>query len=318
MASLASLQKRYERSLKNKDYYGAEQACRMMHHRLTQNKSATQEDVTRAFGVLQTGAVTLLEKQQVQAGTALGLLAVKHAEDHRVRVSPASVASFKKIAESYGAAPEGDNNPIREFKREKLRFAKAVVAWSARQDCGGFKNGHAGLNAIAARAASDAEDFELAQRLFINSDDPDTFAGFLHEYAECKTLSSEKALVLTRALLKYLVAENVKDAVIVRSEFARLAGWKSVESRESPEITSTHAPPLGNFCELLVKLCQLEPAAAPLYTKVLSVYEPELKRDESIAPMLTTIGSKYFGIQPPQPAGLGGMMGSMLRGLMNQ
>lgn len=76
MASLTSLQKRYERCIENDDFYGAEQACRMMHHRLTQSKSATPEDIERARNILQTASVTLLQKNQIQAGAALGLLVV--------------------------------------------------------------------------------------------------------------------------------------------------------------------------------------------------------------------------------------------------
>lgn len=321
MASLKSLQKRYDRCLKDDDFYGAEQACRMMHHRLTQSKSASQEDLDRSFEILLNGAVTLLQNHQVQAGTALALLAMKHCEDYKVPVTDLSIKGIKAILQSFGAAPAGDDTAKREFKREKLRFLKAAVAWSSRKACSGYQNGHAELNTLAAKAACETEDFELAERLFVNSDDPKGFATFLHHYAEHQVLPSEKALVLTRAVLKYLVTENLKDAVTLRAEFARISGWKSIEANTGASDasgTATDAPPLGHFCELLLKLCQLEAAAAPLYTKVVESYNAELKRDEAIPPMLATLGAKYFGIQPPQPSGLGGMMNSMLRGLMSQ
>lgn len=319
MASVASLQKRYDRCLKNEDYYGAEQACRMMHHRLTQNKSATQEDIDRALEIIQDSAVTLLQKHQVQAGTALGLLAMKHREDRKVPVTHSSVESIKTVMKSFIAGPDLDDTARREFNREKLRLLKAAVGWSARKDCGGYQNGHAGLNTLTAKAAIETGDFETAERLFVRSDDPNCFASFLYQYGEHQVLRSEKVLVLTRALLKYLVSDNLKDAITLRTEFARLSGWKSIgDGSEVSGATGTDAPPLGHFCEILVKLCQLEAAAAPLYTKVVESYNPELKRDETISPMLSTVGTKYFGIQPPQPGGLGGMMNSMLRGLMNQ
>lgn len=318
MASLTSLQKRYDRCIENDDFYGAEQACRMMYHRLTQSKSATPQDIERARSIMQAASITLLQKHQIQAGAALGLLVVKHSEDHNISVSDKSVASLRQIAGAFNLPPDSDESAIHELKREKLRFLKASVAWSARKDCAGFKNGHAGLNTLAACAAAESDDGDLAHRLFVHSDDPNAFAAFLHKYAATETLKSERALVLTRAILRYLLSENVKDAMVLRIAFARLSGWKSVEGTVgSPSERDMEAPPLANFCELIVKLCQLEPAAAPLYTKVVSTYDSELRRDETIPPMVTTLGAQYFGIQPPPPSGLGGMMNSMLRGLMS-
>lgn len=317
MASLNSLQKRFDRSIKNDDFYGAEQACRMMHHRLTQSKSPTPEDIDRAREILRSASVTLLKKHQTQAGAALGLLLIKHSEDHKNPVSHGNVTAILEIANAFSLPPDADKSTSQELKREKLRFVKAAIAWSAREDCQGFRNGHAGLNSLGGIAAADAGDFELAQRLFVYSDSPEEFANFLHDYTEKHTLKSEKALALTRAVLKYLASENIKDAVVLRTTFSRLKGWQSVEDPESSSSGQTEAPPLANFCELVIKLCQLQPSAAPLYTKIASVYQPELRRDESIPPMITSIGTQYFGIQPPAPTGLGGMMNSMLRGLMS-
>lgn len=319
MASLNSLQKRFDRSIKNDDFYGAEQACRMMHHRLTQSKSPTPEDIDRAREILRSASVTLLKKRQTQAGVALGLLLIKHSEDHKDPVSHENIFAILEIANAFSLPPDAEDSETttQEFNRERLRFVKAAIAWSAREDCQGFRNGHAGLNSLGGIAAAGAGDFELAERLFVYSDSPEEFASILHKYTEIHTLKSEKALALTRAVLKYLASENIKDAVVLRTTFSRLKGWQSVEDPESSSSDQTEAPPLANFCELVIKLCQLQPSAAPLYTKIVSVYQPELRRDESIPPMITSIGTQYFGIQPPAPTGLGGMMNSMLRGLMS-
>lgn len=318
MASLNSLQKRFDRSVENDDFYGAEQTCRMMHHRLTQGKNASPEDIERARSILHAASVTLLHKHQTQAGAALGLLLVKHSEDHKIPISEESVASFRQIAEAFSLPSDADESAIHERNREQLRFLKASIAWSAREDCAGFRNGHAGLNALAACAAANAGEFDLAQRLFLYSDNPEGFAAFLHDYTETHTLKSEIALVLTRAILNYLLSENVKDAIVLRTAFARSKGWKSVEAVVGSQSEQLMEPPaLGNFCELVIKLCQMERAAGSLYTKVISIYNPELRRDETIPPMITTLGAKYFGIPPPPPTGLGGMMNSMLRGLMS-
>lgn len=308
MASLKSLQKRYERSIENKDYYGAEQACRMMHHRLTQGKNRTIEDIEKALSILLEASIELLNRKQAQAGTALGLTAVKHYVDYKTKVTQESVAALQKVADSFD--PTSGNG--HEARREKLRFLRAGLAWSSREDCGGFSNGHPTLNALTARAAAEVENYELSQQLYLFSDAPEESATFLYKYASEHTSPEEYGLVLTRVVVRYLASENLKDASTVRAKFSQLAGWSSIEHGSSGNET----PPLGNFCELLVKLCQMEKAAGPLYQKICMVYKNEIDRDDSIAPILTRIGTRYFGIQPPQPSGMAGMMSTMLRGMM--
>ncbi|KAI0567341.1 hypothetical protein FGB62_3g248 [Gracilaria domingensis] len=308
MASLKSLQKRYNRSLENEDYYGAEQACMMMHHRLTQGKNQSPGDIEKALTILLDASVTLLSKKQAQAGSALGLAAVRHYVEYKTKVTDESVDALRKIADAFDPTAGNDI----EVRREKLRFLKAALAWSGREDCSGFTNGHATLNALTARAAAEAENYELSQQLYIYSDAPEESATFLYKYASDHTNVDEHGLALTRVIVRYLGSENLKDARVVREKFAQLAGWTSIEAGGD----GTNNPPLGNFCELLLKMCQLERSAAPLYQKICQVYKAELSRDESLPPILTKLGTKYFGIQPPQPSGMAGMMSSMLRGMM--
>ncbi|PXF45915.1 Golgi to ER traffic protein 4-like [Gracilariopsis chorda] len=308
MASLKSLRKRYERSIENQDYYGAEQACRMMHHRLTQGKKQTNEDIEKALSILLDASVELLSRKQAQAGTALGLTAVKHYVDYKTKVTEESVAALQKIADTFD--PTSGNSL--EVRREKLRLLRASLAWSSREDCEGFPNGHPTLNALTARAAAEVENYELSQQLYLFSDAPEESATFLYKYASEHTNPDEYGLVLTRVIIRYLASENLKDACTVRIKFSQLAGWSSIENGGS----GNHPPPLGNFCELLVKLCQLEKGAGPLYQKICMIYKNELHRDDSIAPILARIGTRYFGIQPPQPSGMAEMMSTMLRGMM--
>jgi len=108
-------------------------------------------------------------------------------------------------------------------------------------------------------------------------------------------LKSEYALLLTKTVIMYIIEENIKDAEIVRSKFALHFGWKSIESNTASN-SSSRTPPLANFCEMLVRVCQLSTTAASLYQKICVLYNPELCRDDSIPPMLEKIGMKYFGI----------------------
>lgn len=315
MASLTSLQKRYKRSLDNEDYYGAEQACRMMHHRLTQSKTASKDDIEKALDVITTGSITMLEKGQIQEGAALALMVTKHYVDFKVVVTDATVSTLESLSKAFETVPDLSA----EGCRERLRFFKAAVAWSMRRDVGGFTNGHVDLNKLAAHAAGSAGDYSLAQRYFIHSNDPDRAASVLYRYAQEQTLPSEKSLVLTRLVLLYLVSENIHDAFLVRRSYAQLARWRSVcdTADKNAAVIADDVPPLANFCELLIKICQLETAAAPLFKRLCDGYKVALSRDPSFSQQLTKIGQMYFSIQPPQPAGLSGMMGTMLRGMMN-
>lgn len=310
MASLKGLQKRYDRCLQENDYYGAEQACRMMHHRLTQSKDATPDQLNQALDILLNASRTLLSKGQIQAGTALALLITKHYVDYEIPVDSNHVDVLLSLEKEYKTT-----TLTHEGTRELLRYLKSVLAWSTKESLAGFRYGHPRVNAATAHAAAQVGDYETAQRCFLRSDDPEGAAAALFKYAKDETMPSEIPLVLTRNVLAYLVAENIADANTFRSKFAHLASWPSVSDVTSSSPSST--PPLANFCQLLIKICQLESSAASLFKKVCNSYEPELARDTKFAKQLTKIGQIYFGIQPSQPSGLAGMMGSMLRGMMN-
>lgn len=308
MASLKGLQKRYERSLEQEDFYGAEQACRMMHHRLTQAKDPSPDQLKQAMEILLSGCQTLLKHGQVQAATALGLLVTKHFVDYEVPVNDENASVLLMLSDAYQTTPLSD-----EGKRERLRFLKSAVSWSTKQSVQGFRFGYPKINTAAANAAADIGDYEAAQRWYVRSDDPVGAAISMFKYACDETLPSEIPLVLTRSVLAYLVAENIADAGVFRAKFAQLSAWPSV----SDGAASSDSPPLANFCELLIKICQLETSAATLFRKIRSSYDSELSRDKNFAKQLTKVGQIYFDIQPPQPSGLAGVMGNMLRGMVN-
>lgn len=316
MASLKGLQKRYDSSIKNDDYYGAEQAVRMMHHRLTQKKDASAEDLSKALDILVSGACTLLSKGQPQAGSALGLLAIKHCNDHQVIANDANIQSvIISICEKFNDPDQVERNLNDEGIRERLRFLKSAQAWTMKTYS---QNGNPKVNTLLAHAAADAKDFKLAQKVFTHSDDPKGCAEVLYQYATKETLLSEIALVMTRAVLRYLLSQNLKDAVTFRQHFVKLANWIDVTVYDQKQsILSNDTPPLAHFCQLLLEIVTLDATAAPLFKRICDAYQPQLSRDDSFANQLQRIGQMYFNIQPPQPSGFAGMMGTMLRGMMN-
>lgn len=313
MASAASLEKRYARCVREADFYGAEQACRMLHHRLTSKATATDAEKQKALDVLFSGAEWLLSNEQAQAGCALGLLTVKHCVTHTVQATEDVVAKLLALAAAFKLPADGGDAGI-EIERERLRYLKAAVAWSARDDCGGSMHGAPSLNADAARSAAALGDRAAAQRYFIRSDDPVGYAALLHNWADSEALPSERGLLLARGVLLYLTADNLADANALKAEFFRLQDWPANPALAKPGPT---APvPLANFVELLCKICELEERAAPLFEKITATYTQHLKKDPALEPLLHAVGTKYFKVRAPQVGGLGGMMSSMIRGLM--
>ena len=59
----------------------------MLHHRLTTSKTVIAEHKQKAPKSLFEGSIWLLAQSQAQAGSALGLLAVKHCVDEKVPVT---------------------------------------------------------------------------------------------------------------------------------------------------------------------------------------------------------------------------------------
>ncbi len=313
MASAASLEKRYARCVRESDFYGAEQACRMLHHRLTSKPTATDEEKKKALDALFSGTEWLLSNAQAQAGCALGLLVLKHCVTHTVQVEPDVVTKLLGLASAF-QLPEDNKEAAAEIERERLRYLRAAVAWSAREDCGGTTHGAPSLNAAAAKSAAALGENRAAQTFFVRSDDPVGFAQFLHEWANGPALPSERGLLLARGVLLYLNSDNLADANALKAEFFRLEDWPTNPALAKP---GPNAPvPLANFVELLCKLCELEERAAPLFEKMSATYMPHLKKDPALEALLAVVGQKYFKIRQPQIGGLGGMMSSMIRGLM--
>jgi Golgi to ER traffic protein 4 len=297
MASIKVLEKRLHRGVDDSDYYVAEQACRTLYHRLLQ---AGEGD--RAREVVSSTATKLLTARQVQAGTALALLLVKHLTDAGEPVS-AHKALVASLCDACASPDDTD-----EARREQLRLVKAAIKWSASPSIpGSMQHGDPAFNARAAKVALSLDDFATSQAFFVRSDAPVEFAAMLHEWATVSGVPFERGLLISRAILLYLNSDNMADANVLRTEFARLSGFGS---------NNVATPVLANFAELLLKACMLGERAQILFKRLRSVYGPALAADNELDHMLDEIAMRYFNVQPPQASGMAGMMQSMMRGMM--
>jgi Golgi to ER traffic protein 4 len=313
MGSVKVLENRLRRGLEEGDYYVAEQSCSTLYHRLTQarNHATGPENLERALGIVLNGATELLSRKQVQAGTSLGLLAIKHHCDHSLPASPANIARIAALCDAY-VFDEESQQTIVESRKEQLRLVRAAIKWTQLPACSGWQHGHPDLNARAGRIARAIGDYPAAQKFFIRSDAPKDFAAALDDWIMVMGIPSERDILLARAVLAYLVEDNIGDASTLRIEFAQLSGWPT--NVRPGDIKAV--PPLGNFCELLIQACQIGERAQALFNRIRTVYEPALQVDPELSENLTVVGTKYFGIRPQAAGGMAGMMQSMLRGMM--
>eukprot|EP00172_Hildenbrandia_rubra_P001422 Plantae.Rhodophyta-Hildenbrandia_rubra.ctg1968.p1 GENE.Plantae.Rhodophyta-Hildenbrandia_rubra.ctg1968~~Plantae.Rhodophyta-Hildenbrandia_rubra.ctg1968.p1 ORF type:complete len:328 (-),score=72.04 Plantae.Rhodophyta-Hildenbrandia_rubra.ctg1968:706-1659(-) len=316
MGSISGLEKRFQRSIANGEYYVAEQTCRTLYHRLTHPKDASKLDLPNAFEQILIATFALLERGRPQEGTALALLAVKHLVDYKVAIERDVLDKMKMVSAKYEkddgkrvVRNDGSqkDEELKMMLKEKVRFLKAVVNWTKNDEIRGtVENGYEWFNGRLGECLGRLGEFKESMHVLIFSDEPEIMAEMLDRWVKEKGLKSERDLFLCRAVLLYLVSENLRDAHKMYRKFVALSGWRS----------SSEKPPLANFCELLLQVVLYDKRAAKLYQKLLSTYKRSLDRDEKLSKLTTEVGQHYFSIQPPKPGGIFGMMGQMLGGMM--
>lgn len=288
-----------ERAFASGDYYAYEQACQTLFHRLATPSSPPDSHATAVEKTL-ASAERLNTAPAPTAASALALLALRHLHDRKTELTQDLVATVRRVAESF---PKDE--PAR---REQLRVARAGIRWTSSAQCrGSTTNGDAALNVTAGRAAAALGDYADAAALYIHGDAPGELAKVLYDWCDAEGLVSERDLFLTRSVLQYVLSENFGDAGELRVAFCELVGW-------GPRGKDT--PCLVTFCEMIVMACALGVKGRPLFEKVAGVYQPALSSDPAFAGYMQRIGTQYFGIQPPPPSGMAGMMQNMMRGMM--
>lgn len=298
MTSVKALEKRQTRALSTSDFYAYEQATRTLFHRLSTPASPPDSHLLAITSTL-SAAKTLNTHDQTTPGASLALLALRHLSDRGIYTTPGTLDSVRGVLSSFPPVGEASN-------REKLRVAKAAVKWTAAAPgCGEF--GDEGLSVVAGRAAEACGAYAEAVRYLIRGNEPGRTAACLVAWCGSEGVPSERDLFLTRAVLQYLVAENVGDAEALRVEFCKNVGW---------EERSEETPCLVGFCEAAVVCARIGRSAKGVWEKVVAVYGKALAVDEKLEGLVARIGEMYFGIAPPAPQGMAGMMQGMMRGMM--
>ena len=114
----------------------------------------------------------------------------------------------------------------------------------------------------------------------------------------------QRDALLTRSILSLLAIENLRDATILASSFA-----KDIETRSADDLKKSYldktdgkAPSHIMFVSMLLRICEKDIKTAPLFTWLVRNFGVELgtmHNPEKIKSYTTKIGKVYFDIQPP-------------------
>lgn len=315
MGSISGLVKRFHRSISNEEYYVAEQTCRTIYHRLTHPRDPSTLDLPYALEQLFTGALTLLEKDRAEEGSALALLAVKHLKDYKVGKSFETMKQLRTIAMELERIAKkkmlNQDNPNREEERnsilkEKIRYLRGVVDWTKDEEVDGANlEGDEWANCDLGRTLQELGEYKDAMYCFLNSNTPAHMAELVNVWTKKTGLKSEQDLFLCRVILLYLSRENLQDANATFDDLMEIWKWKNPHSRQ----------PLANFCELLLLTVQHDKKAAKLYQRLVNTYKKSLERDPELMKLTNEVGEIYFSVQQqrggnPLFSMLGQMMGA--------
>eukprot|EP00029_Vermamoeba_vermiformis_P006292 TRINITY_DN2426_c0_g1_i1.p1 TRINITY_DN2426_c0_g1~~TRINITY_DN2426_c0_g1_i1.p1 ORF type:complete len:273 (+),score=48.06 TRINITY_DN2426_c0_g1_i1:88-906(+) len=240
-------------------------------------------------GLLESGATLLLKHGETNAGTELALLLIDVYTKANTPSNEA-VGTLVKIFSNYKL----EDHP------KKKSFINTALKWSSKPE--NNNQGDPTLRTCFAHHFQAMQDYEVAQKHYLRSNDAEGFANMLIQWGE-EVYPSEKDLLITRAVLMYLCLQNLKDANIIYSLF----------KNRYPALDT----PLFNYTRFL--LLTLERDALPLFDLLRSTYQKSLQRDPTFTQYLDQIANVFFGVPlPGNNAGMGGLLGSLMKSFFNE
>uniref|UniRef100_A0A915BAX8 Golgi to ER traffic protein 4 homolog n=1 Tax=Parascaris univalens TaxID=6257 RepID=A0A915BAX8_PARUN len=168
------------------------------------------------------------------------------------------------------------------------------------------EKGHPEFHARVAKILWHEGNYVAARNHFILSDDAEKFASFLVDFQQRCGFKSEKDLFIAQATLQVLCTRRAKMASVLLQLYCE----------KHPQIggEAPYELPLLNFIWLLTLCVQLKKV---IYFSILvEKYQKCLERDPSYRVYLDKIGQLYFGLPPAQKSSCGGLLGSILKGLL--
>ena len=289
-----SVLQKLQASIEGGDFYSALQVYKALFLRYV-----AREKRAAAIDLATRGSRLLLEKGFSKEGTDLALELVDVLAQSDISADEETLAKLREICTAYPKASK-------EAEEDKQRFLTKAVEWSAKS--GEYQRGDPKLNQHLALSYVRLGKLQLAISSFLFTMAPKEFAMVMHKWSTLG-YKSERDLLLARGVLQLLAVENLRDARIFNDCFVELV-TKSGKVAEGDVET-----PMVHFCDMLIETCLYEEKAVKMFNLLRERYKTCLALDQSFQPLMDLIAQKYFGVQPPKPAGLAGLMRNMFGGM---
>ncbi|CAM9200608.1 unnamed protein product [Ectocarpus sp. 12 AP-2014] len=295
---------RLQQRVSEGEFYEALQLYKTSYSRLK-----AQCKLDDAEELLTAGAIAMSKENELNAATELGLLIVTSFEENGREVDEARLSQLKRVAVAMTPGVE-----MSEFLKRAIRWTRHTKTEAAFE-----------LRLIMARSAVTTGNLAEAARYFAVSGCPTEYAALVKQWS-AKGYPGETDLFICRAVLHTLSYDRTEDAGVLLDACASWVLGEDAASSSGSEVSSgaqaVLESPLWHFTRFVVELCQVKSLAgspsqemAAAFNKLREVYRASLERDVHLDDLLNRIGDVHFGIKPPQPGGLMGMLGQLMGGM---
>ncbi|EDO48391.1 predicted protein [Nematostella vectensis] len=279
------------KSIEEGNYYEAHQMIRTLYFRYT-----SQKKYQDAIELLHNGTLLFFKYKQMGSGTDLAMLMLDCLKAGKDTIDSECLQKIISIFKAFD--PEADTDR-QEFIQKALRI-------TADKDPS-QKFGSTDLHHMCARIYWQEKNYGESRYHFLYTQDGFQCASMLVEFATTKGFKSEQDLFVTQTVLQYLCLQNSSTASIVFFKF----------TNKHPDFSGPpFQQPLLNFVWLLLMAIERQ-GPLSMFTVLCEKYQPSIERDPTYKQYLDRIAQLFFGLPPPQPTGLQGIMGDLVQSLFN-
>eukprot|EP01136_Pigoraptor_vietnamica_P025579 Opistho-1_new@79705 len=274
---VANVLQNLARSVERGDYYEAHQMYRTVYFR-----SMTQKNYDDAISLVLSGAKLLLEKGQQTSGGDLAILLVEAYEGANAAVEEKLLVN---LADLYVL--------LAPSSVLQTKFMKAALSWSRKH--GPNPRGDPFLHFVFGLGYLKESMLPQAQAHLVHAGDAGV--AYLADIVT-KADADSRDVILARIVLQYLCFENIRLANVA---------FRAILDR----VPSQAHTQIGAFLKYLLQAVTRD--AAPLFKLLRQRYASALAKDPTLDQLLEKVGKQIFNIAP---AGPGGLLGSLMKGLM--
>ncbi|KAK3754427.1 hypothetical protein QZH41_009211, partial [Actinostola sp. cb2023] len=252
----------------------------------------SQNKFNDAIELLHNGACLFLKHNQLGSGNDLAMLMLDCFAESKQVVHNDNVQKIISIFKLYSSMDISD----------RQEFAMKALSWTKQADPS-QKYGSTDLHHVFAKTYWLEKNYGESRFHFLYTHDGFQCAKMLIEFTTTRGYPGEQDLFITQTVLQFLCLPNTSTASIVFFKYTNLHPDLSCKQPPFPK-------PLLNFLWLLLMAIERQ-GSLSLFTVLCEKYQPTLDRDPSYKTYLDRIAQLFFGLPPPQPSGMQGLMGKV-------